>query len=167
MIIRYFKSRKDWSSLVRDNFRKSLESYLEFLKIAEQRALSVSPDHKVAWQNAFSFQRLVKKRQVLRFEFLLKNDMFDSKTISSVAAIEERLDRIWDETEETVLRNSMRAYAEIAREIDAIEAIADPNALDGPRRVLEEDREYCDARRALSERARERQIQLAQFRKNK
>lgn len=162
MIIRYFKTRKSWASLVQESFRKSLESYLEFLNIAEQRAVEISPDHELAWQNAFRFQRLVKRRQVLRFEYLLSNNMFDAETFKSVAGIEERVERGWGEMEETALRTIMPAYSDIAREIKAIESNADPHALDGARLLLEKDREYRIARQVLAEKAQKRQLRRGQ-----
>lgn len=152
-----FNRKRNWTERLQENFRLSLQSYLEFLSIAEQRAIEVSPDHKVSWQNAFRFQRLSKRRQLIRFEYLLSKNMFDTDTFKSIASIEQRLDRGWGETEETSLRVSMSVYREIAEEIEAIAANADPHALDAPRLLLEKDQEYRDARQGLAERAEKRQ----------
>jgi hypothetical protein len=74
---------------VRDAFRRSKDSYLEFLGIAERRAIVVSPDHRLVWQNAFRLQHLLIQQQYLRFEHLVANHQLGDAS-RSIASIEER-----------------------------------------------------------------------------
>jgi hypothetical protein len=137
-----------------DKFRESQESYLEFLRIAERRALEVSPNYKLVWQNTFRLQHLLMKQQFFRFEYLLGNGQMGTVAARSISSIEERLDKGWADTEESSLKNDLPSYREISREIDEIKSNWDPSALDEPRLVLEQDPEYREARIALSERAK-------------
>jgi hypothetical protein len=146
--------RHSRATSVQDKFRESQDSYLEFLRIAERRALEVSPNYKLAWQNAFRLQHLLMKQRCFRFEYLLGNGQMDTLTATSISSLTERLDKGWTDTEEFTLKNDLPSYREISREIDEIKSKWDPSALDEPRVALEQDSEYRKARLALSERAK-------------
>ena len=144
---------KSRANIVYDTFIKWVNSYQDFLRIAERRALKVSPAYKQAWQNAFSLQRLLKRRQSLRFKYLFAGGKLDFATIKSLDSITERLDKGWTEVEETDLRQCMAAYRDDSRAIEDIQSKWDPHALDDARQLLENDSQYREARLALSERA--------------
>jgi hypothetical protein len=136
---------KSQAALAYDTFAKWVNSYLEFLKIAERRALKVSPAHKQAWQNAFNLQRLLKRRQSIRFKYLFAGGKLDFATFKSLDSIAERLDKGWTEVEEGDLRERNAAYREDSRAIEDIHSKWDPHALDDARQLLENDSKYREA----------------------
>jgi hypothetical protein len=145
---------KSQAALAYDTFAEWVNSYLEFLKIAERRALKVSPAHKQAWQNAFNLQRLLKRRQCIRFKYLFAGGKLDFATFKSLDSIAERLDKGWTEVEEGDLRERNAAYREDSRTIEDIHSKGDPHAFDDARQLLENDSKYREARLALAERSR-------------
>ena len=157
-MFRYFMGTKSHATVAYDTFAKWVDSYLEFLKIAERRALKVSPGHRQAWQNAFNLQRLLKRRQSLRFKYLFAGGKLDFATFKSLDRIAERLDKEWTELEEADLRERNAAYRDDSRAIEDIQSKWDPHALDDARQLLENDSKYRDARRALAERSRKLEL---------
>ena len=146
---------------VQNAFRESNNSYREFLKIAERRAIEVLPDYRIVWQNAYRLQNLLLTRTHLRFEYLKGNRQLGSVTSRSIASIEERLDKAWTVTEEAKLRESLPLYREITCEIDDIKSKWDPLAVSTEMiSALERDSEYRSARIALSEGAQRRRAKL-------
>ena len=143
---------------VQDAFRRSKDSYLEFLGIAERRAIAVSPDHRLVWQNAFRLQHLLIKQQYLRFENLVVNHQLGEAS-RSIASIEERLGKGWAVTEEATLKESLPLYKEISSEIEDIKSKWLPLGKELIA-ALEGDSEYRTARIALSERAQKRLAKL-------
>jgi hypothetical protein len=137
-----------------DTFIKWVDSYLEFLKIAERRALKVTPAHKHAWQNAFTLQRLLKRRQSFRFKYLFACGKIDMASFASLDSIAKRLDEEWTGAEEADLRDHMSAYRDDSRAIEDMHSKWNPHALDDARQLLEDDSKYREARLALSEGAR-------------
>src|SRR5271163_1690238 len=91
---------KSRATLIHDTFRKWVGSYFDFLNIAEQRAFIVTPDYKLAWQNAFRLQRLLKEQQGLRFEIWFGRGDLDQVTCQSLDSIATRLDEGWTDEEE-------------------------------------------------------------------
>ena len=53
MLIQALMRLRSRRTLFRNTFRQSQASYLEFLDVAEQCALRVSPEFKLAWQNVY------------------------------------------------------------------------------------------------------------------
>ena len=53
MLIQALMRLRSRRTLLRNTFRQSQASYLEFLDVAEQCALRVSPEFKLAWQNVY------------------------------------------------------------------------------------------------------------------
>jgi hypothetical protein len=153
MVNEYSKAKAHRAAIVHDIFRRSQKSYLDFVDAAERRAIEVSPDKKVAWQTIFRLQRLLKKRQSWRFEYLFGRAQFDEMTLRSLTNIEERLDQGWRESEEADLKARIGSYGDLAREIDDIQSKWDPHAVDGATRVLDQDSKYREARLALADRA--------------
>jgi hypothetical protein len=143
---------------VQDAFRRSKDSYLDFLGIAERRAIVVSPDHRLVWQNAFRLQHLLIKQQYLRFENLMVNHQLGEAS-RSIASIEERLGKGWAVTEEATLKESLPSYREISSEIEDIKSKWLPLGRELIA-ALEGDVEYRTARIALSERAHKRLAKL-------
>jgi hypothetical protein len=149
---------KNQATLAYDTFDKWVNSYLEFLKIAERRALKVSPAHKQAWQNAFNLQRLLKRRQSLRFKYLFAGGKLDFATFKSLDSIVERLEEGWTKAEEADLRERNATYRDDSRAIGDIQSKWDPHALDDARQLLENDSKYREARLALAERSRKLEL---------
>jgi hypothetical protein len=160
-MIRYFTT-KSRANIVHDVFRKYVESYRQYLKIAERRAVELSPDRALAWQNVFRLQHLLKERQALRFEYLFGRDKFDRVTLRSLSSITARLDNGWSEAEEAELKENLLIYREISQEIEDIQSKWDSNALGDSSRVVDQDLKYCDARQALADRTRKLGARLAE-----
>jgi len=139
-------------------FRRSKDSYLEFLGIAERRATVVSPDHRLVWQNAFRLQHLLIRQQYLRFEHLVANHQLGDAS-RSIASIEERLSKGWAVTEEAALEENLPSYKEISSEIEDIKSKWRPLGKELIA-ALEGDSEYREARITLSERAQKRLAKL-------
>lgn len=155
MLIQSLMRLRSRRTLLRDTFRKSQASYLEFVTKAEQCALRVSPDFKLAWQNVYKLQRLLKEQQSTRFEYLLKARHLDCSRFESLDAIAERLEAGWSDAEESALRALDTKYNEISLEIADIRSTWRPYAVGESFKMLENDPEYQTARLALSSRAQE------------
>jgi hypothetical protein len=149
---------KNQPTLAYDTFDEWVKSYLEFLKIAERRALKVSPAHKQAWQNAFNLQRLLKRRQSFRFKYLFAGGKLDFATFKSLDSIAERLENGWTEADEADLRERNATYRDESRAIADIQSKWDPHALDDARQLLENDSKYREARLGLAERSRKLEL---------
>jgi hypothetical protein len=155
MLIQSLMRLRSRRTLLRDTFRKSQASYLEFVDLAEQCALRVSPDFRLAWQNVYKLQRLLKAQQSIRFEHLLKAHDLDCSRFESLDAIDERLEAGWSKAEESALRALDAKYNRISLEIAEIRSKWKPYAVGESYKMLENDPEYQTARSALSGRARE------------
>jgi hypothetical protein len=153
-MIRLFKDLEDRATTVGDIFRMYSESYRQFLEIAEQCAIKRSPNHKLMLQVTFGLQDVLNKRQALRFEYLLRGNTFVSEVWKSLSRISERLEKEWGEEEEAALKKN-KAYADVLREIEALQVKLDPAAITEPLHALERDSNYRDARLALADRVRE------------
>ena len=155
MLIQSLMRLRSRRALLRDTFRKSQASYLEFLNVAEQCALRVSPDFKLAWQNVYQLQRLLKEQQSIRFEYLLTARHLDCSRFESLDAIAERLEAGWSDAEEMDVQACNAHYSEISLEIADIRSKWKPYAVGESFKILENDPEYQTARLALSTRAEE------------
>jgi hypothetical protein len=143
------------STLLRETFRKSRASYLEFLQVAEQCALRVSPEFKLAWQNVYRLQRLLMEQRTIRFEYLLETCVLDCSLFETLDAIAERLDAGWGDAEEVAVQTCNAHYSEISLEIADIRSKWKPYAVGESFKMLENDPEYQTARLALASRAQE------------
>jgi hypothetical protein len=159
-MLRYFTKKKP-ATVVQEVFREYVESYRQYLKIAERRAIELSPDRKLAWQNAFRLQNLLKERQALRFEYLFGRDKFDGVNLRSLSSIAARLDNGWSEADEAELKENLSIYRGISQEIEDIQSKWDPNALGDSSRAVDQDLKYCDALRTLADRTRKLEARLA------
>jgi hypothetical protein len=143
-------------------FRSYTESYSQFLKVAEQRAaLKVSPDRKLAWQNAFKLQRLLQEQLASRFEYLFGRARFDNDTLKSLDAIFERLNKVWSEAEEADLKGGVTSYAELSAEIEGIQSKWDPLLIEDPSGALQQDHIFRTAQVALAESSKKLRAQLS------
>jgi hypothetical protein len=152
---------KSRAALIHDTFRKWVESYFDFLNTAEQRALIVTPDYKLAWQNAFKLQRLLKEQQALRFEYWFGRGDLDQVTCQSLDNIATRLDEGWTGEEEAALAKNLPLYGKIPSEITDIKSKWIPMLKDAGR-TLEKDAKYSQARRALAERSKKLGARLSE-----
>ena len=142
MLGRYLMRMKSRGAMVRDIFRKYLDSNRENSKITERRALAVSPDQERVLLNCFRLQDLLMERTKIRFEFLIKTKLLDCAPYKSLDAISERLDQEWTEADESVIKKSNSHYGDLSREIDDIRSRWDPDSLTDPLRALTQDFEY-------------------------
>jgi hypothetical protein len=142
MLIQFWKPKKMRAARVRDTFRKYLDSCREYSKTTEQRALTVSPDQELALLNCFRLQGLLRKRETIRFEFLLDIHSLDCSLTKSLDEIEQRLDKGWTEAEEGVLKEINSHYGGVSREITEIRSKGIPNSLTDPLRALQQDSKY-------------------------
>jgi hypothetical protein len=155
MLIQYLMGLRSRETMVCDTFRESQASYLEFRDVAQQCALRVSPDYKLAWQNVLKLQRLVKERQTMRFTYLLQTRDLDCSLFETLDGIAERLDAGWSEAEEIAVQECNAHYGGISLKIADIRSKWNPHALDESFQILEQDPKYRAARLALSDRAQE------------
>jgi hypothetical protein len=83
-------------------FRKNARIYFEFLDVAESRAVGLATTRSAveAWKITFALQRALKKRQVSRVEYLLRDDKPDYLSWTYLSDVTERVDGGWAETEE-------------------------------------------------------------------
>jgi hypothetical protein len=153
---------KKRATVVYQTFRDYLGSYREYLQIAERRAVELLPERKLAWQTVFRLQRLLNERQTLRFEYLFGRGKFDEVTWKSLSSIAERLDGGWSEVEEADLKENLSSYRDASQRIERIQANWDSNLLGDTSRVLDQDLQYSDARRALAERTRSLQARMGE-----
>jgi hypothetical protein len=147
---------------VRRIFREYVESYREYLKLAERRSLELAPERILAWQAAFRLQNLLNERQGLRFEYLALGGKFEPIDLRSLSSISERLDGRWSASEEASLMDSDITYKKVCQEIVEIQSKWDPNALGDSGRAVDQDLKYCDARRSLADRTRKLEARLAE-----
>ena len=155
MLIQSLMRLRSRRTLLRNTFRKSQASYLEFLQVAEQCALRVSPEFKLAWQNVYRLQRLLMEQRTIRFEYLLETRVLDCSLFETLDAIAERLDAGWTDAEEMAVQACDAHYSGISLQIADIRSNWDPHAVGESFEILEQDPEYRTARLALSTRARE------------
>ena len=111
MLIQSLMRLRSRRTLLRDTFRKSEASYLEFLDVAEQCALRVSPEFKLAWQNVYRLQRLLMEQRAIRFEYLLRARVLDCSLFETLDAIAERLDAAGATQRKLTCRHAMRITA--------------------------------------------------------
>jgi hypothetical protein len=155
MLIQSLMRLRSRRTLLRNTFRKSQASYLEFLNVAEQCALRVSPEFKLAWQNVYRLQRLLMEQRAIRFEYLLKARALDCSLFETLDAIAECLDAGWSDAEEMDVQACNTHYSEISLEISDIRSRWKPYAVGESFKMLENDPEYQTARLALASRAQE------------
>ena len=116
MLIQSLMRLRSRRTLLRNTFRKSQASYRVFLDVAEQCALRISPEFKLAWQNVYRLQRLLMEQRAIRFEYLLKARALDC-SLETLDAIAERLDAGWSDAEEMDVQACNAHYSEISLEI--------------------------------------------------
>jgi hypothetical protein len=114
MLIQSLMRLRSRRTLLRDTFRKSQASYLEFLDVAERCALRVSPEFKLAWQNVYRLQRLLMEQRAIRFEYLSRASVLDCSLFETLDAIAERLDAGWSEAVEIDVQACNAHYSEIS-----------------------------------------------------
>ena len=155
MLIQSLMRLRSRRTLLRDTFRKSEASYLEFLDVAEQCALRVSPEFKLAWQNVYQLQRFLMEQRTIRFEYLLQTRVLDCSIFETLDAIAERLDAGWSDAEEIAVQACNAHYSEISLAIADIRSKWKAYAVGESFKMLENDPEYRTARLALASRAQE------------
>jgi hypothetical protein len=161
MLIQSLLTMKGRHALVRDAYRKSMQSYREFTNLWEQRAIEVSPDQKPVLLNCFRLQNLLMDQRAIRFEYLLKSKSLDCAIFESLDEIAERLDKDWNATEEGALKECNSHYSDLSREIYDIQSKWAPDALAAPLKAVEQDPEYRAAREAIANRVQELRSRIA------
>jgi hypothetical protein len=142
-------------TLVYETFHRSQSSYLRYLKIAERRALVVTPAYADAWKNILSLQRLLLEQRKWCFEYLFARNEFKGTVLESIDRISERLEKDWSEAEETALHDAVEPYRDISQKIADISASWKPHTMDDASPTLEADEQYRKARLALAARTQD------------
>jgi len=145
----------DRATRVRKTFRRYMQSCRKNMKIIEQRALALSPDHSLALRNCFRLQYLLSERRRSRFEFLLDTKSIDCALFKSLDEIAERVDKGWTEAEEGAIKERDPHYRDISREIAGIQSRWVPDLLTVPLRRLMHDDIYRKESLAHAARIRE------------
>jgi hypothetical protein len=135
--------------------REWLQAKDEMIAIAERCSMRGWPDRRLAIQNAFRLQILFNEREALRLEHLVGHEVLEIKTGTSLTSISERLTKEWNSTEEAELNRSSARYREVLLEIDRCQIQLDPDALDGPFKDVQRDRQYQAARRDIQRKQRD------------
>jgi hypothetical protein len=138
-------------------FRAYAKIYLEFLDVAEKRAVVLATTRSAveAWKTTCALQRALKKRQVLRVEFLLRDEKPDYLSWRDLNQVTERVDGGWDETEEATLLATSRNYASLSKLTGALQSRFDRKTLLENSKMVEQDVQYGKARARLSGKSRE------------
>jgi hypothetical protein len=133
-------------------FRKYARIYFEFLDAAERRAIGLATTTTAtdAWKTTFALQRALKKRQVLRVEYLLSDDKSDFLSWRDLNDVTVRVDGRWGEAEETTLLATSRDYALLSKLILDLQSNFDTKTLLEDRKIVEQDAQYRKARGRLS-----------------
>jgi hypothetical protein len=141
-------------NVVKHVFRRYIEAVYLYLSRSEARLVRGWPDKRDDVRTAFRIQELINRRTELRFEYLLKeHDVRDViwTSFRSVSSICDRIHDAWTRGEEVELRQSNAAYEKLIAEIETMQRMADPRALDGPFRDAQRDGDYLNARRAMQD----------------
>jgi glutathionylspermidine synthase len=138
-------------------FREYAGIYFEFLNVAERRAVGLATTHTAveAWKTTFALQRALKKQQVSRVEYLLRDDKSDYLSWRGLNDITGRVDGGWGEADEADLLAISRDYASLSKLIGALQSRFDSKALLENRDIVEQDAQYNKALGRLSARSRE------------
>jgi hypothetical protein len=138
-------------------FREYARIYTEFLDLAERRAVALATTRTAveAWKTTFALQRALKKRQVSRVEYLLRDDKPDYRSWKDLNDVTERVDGRWHETEEATLLATSRDYTSLSKLIGDLQSRFDSNTLFENRSMVEQDPQYRKARERLSAKSRE------------
>jgi hypothetical protein len=161
MLIQSLLAMRSRHAVVRNTYRKYMNSFREFTSLCRQRAILVSPDQEVLMLNCFKLWDLLMDQRAIRFEYLLKSQSLDCAIFKSLDEIEERLDKDWEAAEESTLKKSNAHYASICQEIADIKSKWDADSLTAPLKALEQDPQYRAARQADADRTREFQRRIA------
>ena len=156
----------DPAGAIRDIFRQYIEAKREFGAVAERCLLKGWPDRKTAIQSMSRLGSLVADIELLRFEHLMSAVPLDATALKSFAAIFDRLDKDWADSEEIVLREKNPTYRAVSRELEAAKATKaalDPTALDGPFAGAKGDPEFQIAFASLDKRHRQLEEQLGRL----
>lgn len=138
-------------------FREYAKIYLQFLDVAERRAVGLATTRIAveAWKTTFALQRALKKRQVLRVEHLLRGDNLDRLSWNDLNQVTERVDGGWAHAEEAHLLATSRSYATLSKLIGRLQSRFDSKTLLENRSIVEQDAQYNKAREWLSAKSRE------------
>jgi len=155
-----FFIEKHRARIVRRVFRQYINSYREYIEIAEKRSFELAPERKLEWQNVFRLQRLLNECRELRFEHLSQQATMDWASLRSLTSISERLDKDWRQEEEELLVVINANYKNVVKELADIQSKWNPNGLGNSTRVVDQDHIYCEALQALAERNKKLEAQL-------
>jgi hypothetical protein len=138
-------------------FREYARIYLEFLDVAERCAVRLSTTRTAAeaWRTTFALQRALKKRQVLRVEYLLCDDKLDYLSWKDLNHVTERVDGGWSESEEATLLTTSRDYASLSKLIGTLQSRFDSKTLSENSKMVDQDAQYSKARERLSVKSHE------------
>jgi hypothetical protein len=161
MLLQSLLGLKSRHALARDTYRDYVKSTRDFMRVAEQRAIEVSPDQKSLLLNCFRLQNLLIDQRSIRFRFLLKFKSLDCAVFNSLDELDQRLYKNWNAAEQEVLNKSNSHYTGICQEIADIWSKWDAESLTAPLKAVEQDPRYRAARLAIADRTRELQRRIA------
>ena len=136
------------AKLVEDVFLRCIDARLAFNHELERCAIKGWPDRRAPARTAARIQELYFSQLSARLSHLvLQNGSDDTawNAYTNTAKVQERLQEGWTERDERALRSRDSAYVRIESEIVALQAIADPEALDGPYAMAKRDPELIAA----------------------
>jgi hypothetical protein len=138
-------------------FREYAKIYLEFLDVAERRAVGLATSRTAveAWKTTFALQRALKERQVSRVEHLLRAEKPEYLSWMDLNQVTERVEVGWVETEEALLLATSRDYASLSILIVTLQSGFDRETLMANYKMLEQDAQYSKARERLSAKSSE------------
>ena len=135
------------ADLIKDVFLRCQDARLEFNSALERCALKGWPDRSAAVRTATRLQELYFSQLSARLTHLVsRGDMGAPwKEYATTAQVQGRVQEGWTEQEEAALRSYDAAYCQLQPKIDALEAIADSEAVDGPFEMAKRDPELIAA----------------------
>lgn len=156
------KSESNRAALVLSAARQYLYGQRELVQTMERCAIKGWPDRKAALSVAFRIQHLFHERELLRLEYLSHQTSPDLwRSFTSISLVRERLQQAWKADDEETLRRSEAGYVAVQKEIDDLQRVLDPVALDGPLNMAKRDPEVSTLARALERKLRDFDKQLS------
>ena len=150
------KSESNRAALVLSAARQYLYGQRELVQTMERCAIKGWPDRKAALSVAFRIQHLFHERELLRLEYLSHQTSPDLwRSFTSISLVRERLQQAWKADDEETLRRSEAGYVAVQKEIDDLQRVLDPVALDGPLNMAKRDPEVSTLARALERKLRD------------
>ena len=143
-----------------DPVTRTREAYLAYLEAKrgwlldlEACTLKDRPDLDFAVRNRFRLQLLYDERTALRLEYLLRRDPARFESVKSLSEISQRVDKNWNDNDNTAASTDDRMYRDIEEQISYLRSLENPS-IGEPLAAVEKTSEYAQALRLLQEKMR-------------